>query len=1020
MFDTASLRARVLAGWAASPARFREDANAEEDAALGSYRDRLVVELVQNAVDAAAPGPARVAFRLHGHPPVLEVANTGGPLDADGVQALATLRASAKRGASSLGRFGVGFAAALSVSDEPAIVSARTGGVRWSRRDTLHLARGIDALSGELERRSGAVPVLRLPFSYVIGVDGPGPPRGYDTLVRLPLREPRTARALLAAIDPTLPLVAAGLVELAVECDGERRLLACEWDGEDALLRCDGDPVPYPSGRWVGVTARGPVSSGLLAGRPVEERVRDSYEIRAMCPQGPWPAGAAQVFRAPQPTDEPLSLPLVLTAPLPVEPSRRHTVPGALRDFLLERAAEAVVALAERLAASGSTAALDLVPVGWAHGETDACLRQAVARLLPRARILPGGGTGAGCRVLDVGRPGLPVLRPSGRSWEENYEAVRAALAGCVDVLPAAFGRPGFRPALDLLGVRSITPAAAVEALAALHRPPRWWASVYVALGAWADAEGLGALPVPLADGRVVTGPREVLLPTPAVDHAALARAGLRLRIAAPAALAGGADDVLRLLGARDATAEVLLDHPALRAAVEAGAGDMAGGDAGPGTAGLALAAAVLPLAQAAGARAGERDWLSALPLPDTDGRLRAAGDLVLTGGPLDRVLSADAPVGRLAASLAGRWPASVLAAVGVLDTFPVVHAGDVHADPHDPGLPDLAGAEDWVSSLASGGPMPATGVLHDVVAVADLDLVAEDRWPEALRELARPPLRNVLLAAGPSYTRWWLGRHVLLPDADGVLLPSRELCTPDAEPAITGVYSVVADLRVDADVLAAAGCRRRLPDVLAAAEDVVDLLDRLGDPERDISWPRARELYRAAARRLGGSSALGRLAPPLTVRTADRGVVSSRRAVVLDVPDLAGLLGERGQLRVPVDEVAAVSDALGVPLASAIAAFEVVSHGVRRGELVEHDRLLVRDAGGRPVEARWRVCAGVAHVDRGAGPEERGRALALAAGRWPQRAVIIAGLRSPELGRRWAAEAELDPAGVRGDDVSG
>ncbi|MCW2873460.1 hypothetical protein, partial [Actinacidiphila oryziradicis] len=48
-FGTARLRRGVLDAWAASPARFREDANAEEDLALGGYRDRLVVELAQNA-----------------------------------------------------------------------------------------------------------------------------------------------------------------------------------------------------------------------------------------------------------------------------------------------------------------------------------------------------------------------------------------------------------------------------------------------------------------------------------------------------------------------------------------------------------------------------------------------------------------------------------------------------------------------------------------------------------------------------------------------------------------------------------------------------------------------------------------------------------------------------------------------------------------------------------------------------------------------------------------------------------
>ena len=65
VFDTAALRSRVLAAWAASPARFREDANAEEELVRGAYRDRLVVELAQNAADAAvrAGVPGRLLLR---------------------------------------------------------------------------------------------------------------------------------------------------------------------------------------------------------------------------------------------------------------------------------------------------------------------------------------------------------------------------------------------------------------------------------------------------------------------------------------------------------------------------------------------------------------------------------------------------------------------------------------------------------------------------------------------------------------------------------------------------------------------------------------------------------------------------------------------------------------------------------------------------------------------------------------------------------------------------------------------
>ena len=62
-FGTAALRAAVLDAWAASPTRFREDANAEEDLRLGGYADTWFVELAQNAADAAG-GAGRLRVRL--------------------------------------------------------------------------------------------------------------------------------------------------------------------------------------------------------------------------------------------------------------------------------------------------------------------------------------------------------------------------------------------------------------------------------------------------------------------------------------------------------------------------------------------------------------------------------------------------------------------------------------------------------------------------------------------------------------------------------------------------------------------------------------------------------------------------------------------------------------------------------------------------------------------------------------------------------------------------------------------
>ena len=140
-----------------------EDANAEEDYAIGGYRDRVVVELAQNAADAAARAGVPGRLRLTLRDGILVASNTGAPLDAAGVEALSTLRASSKRGQDAVGRFGVGFAAVVAVSDAPRMSSV-TGSVQWSREDTRELVRQVPALAGELAERSGHVPVLRLPF----------------------------------------------------------------------------------------------------------------------------------------------------------------------------------------------------------------------------------------------------------------------------------------------------------------------------------------------------------------------------------------------------------------------------------------------------------------------------------------------------------------------------------------------------------------------------------------------------------------------------------------------------------------------------------------------------------------------------------------------------------------------------------------------------------------------------------------------------------------------------------------
>jgi hypothetical protein len=1058
LFDASGIRRRVLDAWAASPARFREDANAEEDAALGAYRDRLYVELLQNARDAAAAAgaPCRVLIRLGaarqvglagqadgtGQAPfgLLEVANTGAPLSAAGVEALSTLRASAKRDTAAVGRFGVGFAAVLAVTDNPSVLSRQTGGIGWSAAATQDAVVGIPSLAAEYARRDGAVAILRLPFPLTEGEDV-APPDGYDTVVRLPLRDAagaQLAASLLAELDPTLLLVLPGLDEVVVETDAGRRTLRCGWelDGELEIARLtdswhgsggvEDDRVGVV--RWVGRTTRGTIPAHLLADRPVEERDRGGYAAQIMVPLGDrdgirWPAGVARVLRAPQPTDEALTLPALVSVGLPLDPSRRHTVPGPLRDWLLDRAALTLVEVATALGGGPPAdlpAALELVPTGLPAGEVDARLRAGVTRLLPDAPLLPGRRPGRDGLVLDLAGASEPVA---------------AILTDVEGLLPAGFDAPRWRPALAELRVRRLTTADVVDLLAGFDQPPGWWAEVYTALATAPDRDALGALPVPLAvaavaaagenpdaiGSRLVTGPRGLLLPTEDLDVASLVGSGIDLRVVHPDACAGAARDVLRTLGAVEGTPRGILGDPGVADAVT---------DPETPADAAAVAQAVLTLIRDTGLApeqlARELPWLADLLLPDTEGDLVPAGELLIPDGPLARIMEQDAPFGVLAAEVAGAWPADVLAAVGVLRTFAVLHGEEVTLDGDDPVLLELDATDRWVEDVADRTPTGMTGgmagvplTLRDFTAIRDLEFVAEDAWPEALAELAQPPLAQVVHAAEPNYTRWWLSRFALLPSTGGGRFSPAELALPGADPVLADVYEQAAALPgVPDELLRLLGCRDRVADILADPDGTLDLLDRLGDADRDIPWPAARALYVAAAVALAEHPwDDDGFEPPLTVR-APGGIVPTGEAVVVDAPDLLPLLAGRPGLRVPPRVAGALADMLAVPVASRLCAASVPPGGTPRTAFdgtpyTEHAELTVPDIDGTPTRVPWRVLGSAhgVHVDAAAGAEALARAIAWRAGTWSRRFAIAADLRDPAGRAARRAEDDLDEA---------
>lgn len=1014
-FDTAGIRRRVLDAWSASPSRFREDANAEEDFALGAYRDRLLVELAQNAADAAVRAGVPGTLRLDMVGTELRAANTGAPLDAEGVASLASLRASAKRDAAAgtVGRFGVGFAAVLAVTDEPAVLS-RTGGVRFSAAATRAEVAALPSLAGELARRGGAVPVLRLPWPAA-----EAPPDGFDTQVRLPLRPDvvEAVRAALAALPADLLLGLDGLARIEV---GDRVLSRVDADGF-VLLR-DGEQERH----WRVVSAAGTLPADLLADRPTEERGRDRWSVTWAVPvRGgqPDPLPPGQVVYAPTPSAEPLSLPARLLATFPLDAGRRHVAAGPLTDFLVARAGECYGELVRAL--PPTPAVLPMVPrVGLAAGALDAALARAALAELREIPWLPAGPPPA----EEAGEPPSGVSPGGGRIAPRAAvvaDAAGPALVGALrdvvaGLLPAEWSGHGAAAALDAVGVRRLSTRDIVELVSALHRPPSWWRLLYAGLADASDRDALAALPVPLVDGRTVIGPRDLLLSD--VELPAAAAAALGLRLVHPDA----AHPLLERLGAAPATPLRLLSDERVRAAVEASL------DLESEEENTEVAEAVLALVSAARIRPGELPWLAELALPDVAGEWYPAGELLLPGAPLARVVAADSPFGTVHSGLLDRWGPEVLEAVGVLRTFAVLREADVEV-----GLAehDLDGEAEWYDAVLDRLPeQPAPPRLPELVAVRDLELVDPDRWPQALALLAgelRPVVEApavLVLPDGeasrvPSYTRWWLAHHPVLAGRRPV-----ELRLPGAV-ELDGLYDAADG---DPRVLALAGCLDGVEAALADPELAADLLYRLADPSRRARPVLLRDVYARLATALDGYD----VAPPSRVRVAPERTAARADAVVLDAPYLLPLLAGRSVVPAAGAPVP-VADLVGVELASSLVGAAVASRPTRivpwarvpgvalaatrcagtvpDGHVAWHTGLRLTGSGaaaGREVAAPWWPDGDTDHVDTSAGPAGLGRALSWRLGRWDRRAAASEAFAAgdTETGPLWAEDAVEPP----------
>jgi hypothetical protein len=727
---------------------------------------------------------------------------------------------------------------------------------------------------------------------------------------------------------------------------------------------------PEGSTRWLVHRASGDIPGNVVAALGVEAQQRPRWTVCWAVPlDGDRPVPLeSDVLHGPTPTDERLSLPARLLATLPLEPSRRRIMPGPAAEAVLAEAARQYPALVTSVPAVHRTA---LVPLpGFPLSEVDDTVRTAVLAELRTARWLPLA-TGewaapARARVLDA-------------VSEELVDLLEDVVPGLLD---AELSHPEHAKALAALEVPRLSTTDVVASVAGLGGDPEWWRQLYAALAPIAEVdsrarEELAGLPVPLADGRTVTSPRGVLVFDADQETLDLV-AGVDvsgLRIAHPDAV----HPLLLRLGAQEAGPVELLDSDAVREAVHRSAEEV---EAGMDVADLVQI--VLRLVDRSGVRPGERPWLAELVLPDTTGEWRRADELVLPDSPLREVLAEDSPLGVLDDRVAGQWPRSVLTAVGVLDGFPVVVDEAPTAPDHD-----LADEEDWWDSL----PEPPLRL----VGVRDLDLVADDAWPAALRLLAADPVAARALRDPEGYPAWWLARHALLAGH-----PPRHWRLPSAVTA-AGLYDPVPDTGLDIGLLALIGVRAEL--TVEDVSDAEDLLERLADPAREASGG---VVLRAHAELADADLDPARLVPPDRVRVLSGGVADAESVVVADLPWLLGVLppervlaaaasetlAELLDLPLASEEVTDTAPASGDPvewreLGAVRLACELLDVALPDGVVVVHDELVIA---GR--EVSWWMADGVAHAADT--PEGLARALAWITGRWNDRHTFTALIADP------------------------
>jgi len=259
------------------PLRLVSDYNKEQEITR-DYSGREILELLQNANDAAAEVDVKGKVLIELHPNILMVANTGEPFSFGGVSSLIFSHISPKKRKRKkfIGQKGLGFRAALNWTTKPIIISGSLS-LAYSHSKKEEVFEKLKKSSSQLRRlvereqeSASEVLVPTLPFPSLIrdsigfqksdenilnaiplltSIKG----NGYDTVIGLPFEDQRyyeEAKQQIQALKSVLLLFVESVDELEIRIEGEpyKRWKVTDRDKERSrvsILRNDGKEIQW-------------------------------------------------------------------------------------------------------------------------------------------------------------------------------------------------------------------------------------------------------------------------------------------------------------------------------------------------------------------------------------------------------------------------------------------------------------------------------------------------------------------------------------------------------------------------------------------------------------------------------------------------------------------------------------------------------------------------------------------------------------------------------------------------------